>query len=216
MLARKWSLESCSEACSPSRMWSEPVDARIEATTGLQISQPFPRAKRSNRPENVRISVAEMISKSSARDWPKCSHSALDCSTPSASSSCLSSGTHDPHEVLANVHFLRSATSLQPPAIASHRSPLVTLLHEQICAAAGSDPTPSPVAPPSDPTGAISASGSPGNGSPTIGRSTPYADASPTRMPPSSVLASSDSTSLAYVWLTASLTTTSRQFGVLP
>src|SRR5690242_4668599 len=219
MLARKWSLESCSDACSPSRMCSELVDARMDAVAGLQISQPFPVPNRSIKPENVRTDSegpAATIENSSARDWLKCSHNALDCSTPSASSSCLSSGTHDPHEVPANVHFLRSATSLQPPAIASRSPPLVTLLHEQICAAAGSDPTPSPVAPPSDPTGAISASGSPGNGSPTIGRSTPYADASPTRMPPSKVLASSDSTSLAYVWLTASLTTTSRQFGVLP
>src|SRR6185312_2165307 len=149
MLARKWSLESCSEACSPSRMWSEPVDARIEATTGLQMSQPFPRPKRSNRPENVRISVAEMISKSSARDWPKCSHSALDCSTPSASSSCLSSGTHDPHEVPADVHDLSDATSAQPAAIAHFRSPLVTLLHEQICAESGRAPMPK-ASPPSD------------------------------------------------------------------
>src|SRR6201996_9064627 len=164
MLARKWSLESCSEACSPSRMWSDPVEARIEATTGLQMSQPFPRPNRSSRPEKVRISVAEMIWKSSARDWLKCSHSALDCSTPSASSSCLSSGTHDPQEVPAEVQDFSDPTSAHPSAMAHFSSPLVTLLHEQICAAAGSDPTPSPVEPPSDPDGAISAIGSPGNG----------------------------------------------------
>src|SRR3974377_2325037 len=133
MLARKWSLESCSEACSPSRMWSEPVDARMEATTGLQMSQPFPQPKRSSRPEKVRISVAEMVSKSSARDWLKCSHRAFDCCTPSASSSCLSKGTHEPHEVRAAVHDLSAGTSPQPVAIAHFRSPLVTLLHEQIC-----------------------------------------------------------------------------------
>src|SRR5215208_1926337 len=197
MLARKWSLESCSDACSPSRMCSELVDARIEATAGLHMSQPFPVPKRSISPVKVRIDVAETIENSSARDWLKCSHSALDCSTPSASSSCLSSGTHDPHEVPASVHFFSSGTSQQPPAMASVRSPLVTLLHEQICAAAGSAPTPNPPAPPSDPPGAINAIGSPGSLSPTIGRSTPYDDASPTRIPPSSVLASSDSTSLA-------------------
>src|SRR5690242_12676795 len=197
MLARKWSLESCSDACSPSRMCSELVDARIEATTGLQMSQPFPVPKRSISAEKVLIEVAAMIENSSARDWVKCSHSALDCSTPSVSSSCLSSGTHDPQDVPALVQFFSDGTSVQPPAIASHRSPLLTLLHEQICAAAGSEPTPSPVEPLPDPGGAISAIGSPGNGSPTIGRSTPYADASPTRIPPSSVLASSDSTSLA-------------------
>src|SRR6267142_2566396 len=154
MLARKWSLESCSEACSPSRMCSELVDARIDATAGLQMSQPFPVPNRSISPENVRTDSegpAEMISNSSARDWLKCSHSALDCSTPSASSSCLSSGTQDPHEVPASVHFFSWGTSHQPPAMASVRSPLVTLLHEQICAPAGSAPTPSCPEPPSDP-----------------------------------------------------------------
>src|SRR6204780_754839 len=173
MLARKWSLESCSEACSPSRMWSEPVEARMEATTGLQISQPFPRPKRSSRLEKVRISVMEMISKSSARDWLKCSHSALDCSTPSASSSCLSRGTHEPHDVPAAVPDLSPATSAQPSAIAHFSSPLVTLLQEQICAEYGSAPTPKAEAPPSDWAGAISASGSPGSWLPTMGRKTP-------------------------------------------
>src|SRR5690242_7702554 len=198
MLARKWSLESCSDACSPSRMCSELVDARMDATTGLQMSQPFPVPKRSISAVNVRIDVAEMIEKSSARDWLKCSHSALDCSTPSASSSCLSSGTHDPQDVPAFVQVFSAGTSLHPPAMASHRSPLVMLLHEHICAATGSDPTPNapPVAP-SGPVGAISAIGSPGSASPTMGRSTPYDDASPTRMPPSSVLASSDNTNFA-------------------
>ena len=178
-------------------MWSELVDARMDATAGLQMSQPFPLPKRSIRAEKVRIDVAETISNSSARDWVKCSHSALDCSTPSASSSCLSSGTHEPQDVPASVHFFRPGTSQQPPAIASVRSPFVTLLHEQICAPAGSAPTPNPPPPLSDPAGAISAIGSPGSCSPTIGRRMPYDEASPTRMPPSSVLASSESTSLA-------------------
>src|SRR5699024_6852585 len=132
MLARKWSLESCSDACSPSRMWSLPVDARIEATVGLQMSQPFPLPKRSINPEKVRMSVAEMISNSSARDCEKCSHNDFDCSTPSASSSCLSSGMHEPQEVPAWVRSLSIATSVQPSAIAQVRSPLLTLLHEQI------------------------------------------------------------------------------------
>src|SRR6185437_4224454 len=163
MLAKKWSLESCSDACSPSRMCSEPVEARMDATTGLQMSQPIPRPNRCNSPENVRISVAEMIWKSSARDWLKCSHSALDCATPSASSSCLSSGTHDPHDVPAAVHPLSAGTSAQPSAIAHFRSPLVTLLQEQICAESGSAPTPSAPAPEPDRAGAINAIGSPGN-----------------------------------------------------
>src|SRR6478609_646854 len=147
MLARKWSLESCREACSPPSTWSELVEARIDATVGLQMSQPFPVPNFSIRPEKVRISVALMISNISARDWLKCSHSDLDCSTPSASSSCFSSGTHDPQEVPANVHFFRPGTSVQPPQMASFRSPLVTLLHEQICAISGRAPTPSALAP---------------------------------------------------------------------
>src|SRR6478735_10653874 len=114
MLARNWSFESCSEACSPPSTCSELVEARIDATVGLQISQPFPVPNFSIRPEKVRISVALTISKSSARDWLKCSHNALDCSTPSASSSCLSSGTQEPHEVPAFVQLLREGTSLQP------------------------------------------------------------------------------------------------------
>src|ERR1700734_1671164 len=112
------------------------------------MSQPLPVPKRSSRPEKVRISVAVMISKSSARDWLKCSHSALDCATPSASSSCLSRGTHDPHDVPAAAHDLSPGTSLQPSASADFRSPLVTLLQEQICAESGSAPTPKADAPP--------------------------------------------------------------------
>jgi hypothetical protein len=113
-------------------MWSELVDARIDATTGLHMSQPLPLPYRSISPEKVRSSVAETISYSSARDWSKCSHSAVDCATPSASSSCLSSGTQDPQDVPASVHFFRPGTSAQPPSMASLRSPLVTLLQEQI------------------------------------------------------------------------------------
>ena len=107
------------------------------------MSQPFPVPNRSiSAGEGADPRWPTTISNSSARDWLKCSHSALDCSTPSASSNCLSSGTHDPHEVPACVHFFRAGTSQQPPAMASVRSPLVTLLHEQICAPAGSAPTP--------------------------------------------------------------------------
>src|SRR6476620_6094542 len=135
MLARKWSLMSCSEACSPSGICSELVEARIDATAGLHMSQPFPVPKRSMSPEKVRTDSegpAETISYNSARLWLKCSQSALDCWTPCASSNCLSNGTHDPHEVPACVHCFRAGTSQQPFSMAAVRSPLVTLLHEQI------------------------------------------------------------------------------------
>src|SRR5881628_2985704 len=96
------------------------------------------------RPEKVRMPDAATISNSSARDWVKCSHNAFDCSTPCASRSCLSNGMHEPHDVPALVQLFKAGTSVQPSAIASVRSPLLTLLHEQIWAAAGSAPTPNP------------------------------------------------------------------------
>ena len=49
---------SCSAAVSPSRMWSDDVDARIEATAGLQMSQPVPVPCLAIRPEKVRMPVA--------------------------------------------------------------------------------------------------------------------------------------------------------------
>ena len=139
-------------------MCSELVDARIDATTGLQMSQPFPLPKRSIRPEKVRIAVAETISNSSARDWLKCSHSALDCSTPSASSSCLSSGTHEPHDVPASVHFFR----LGHVAAAAGDGLGEIALRDVVARAdlrAGGQRADAQIraAPPSDPAGAISA-----------------------------------------------------------
>ena len=154
MLARKWSLESCREACSPSRMCSRARRRQDRRDDGFaDVATLFRCRTARSDPEKVRIAVAEMISNSSARDWVKCSHSDFDCSTPSASSSCLSSGTQDPHDVPALVQLFKAGTSAQPPAIASVRSPLVTLLQEQICAAAGSAPTPSCAPPDRDPTG---------------------------------------------------------------
>ena len=164
MLARKWSLESCSDACSPSRMWSELGRRQDRRDRGFaDVATPSGAEALDQPGEGADPGGAETISNSSARDWLKCSHSALDCSTPSASSSCLSSGTHEPHDVPACVHFFSSATSQQPPAMASVRSPLVTLLHEQICAAARQRADAELRAPPSVPAGAISASGSPGS-----------------------------------------------------
>ena len=62
----------------------------------------------------------------------------------------------------APVQLLRSATVHAPSAIAAHSAPLVTLLQEQICASAGSAPTPI-AGPPPEPAGAIRATGSPGS-----------------------------------------------------
>src|SRR4030088_1583733 len=163
-------------------MWPLPVDARIDATAGLQMSQPAPIPYPPINAENVRTPVTATIWKSSARDWLKCSHSALDCSTPSASSSRLSIGTQLPQEVPAAVAPLMPDTSHAPALIAPQIAFLVTALQEQICASSGSAPTPT-----SAPAGEISDAGSAGRGRPTSGRSVPYDDASPMRMPPSSV-----------------------------
>src|SRR5256885_1662476 len=123
-------------------MCSELVEARIEATAGLQMSQPVPVPYRSISPEKVRRPLAWTISNSSVRDWEKCSHNAFETSTPSAVSNCDSRGTHDPQEVPAAVQPFRSATVQAPSAMAEHNCALVTLLHEQICASSGNAPTP--------------------------------------------------------------------------
>ncbi len=172
--------------------WSDDVDARIDATTGLQMSQPVPVPYCAISPENVRVSVARTISNSSARDCVKCSHSAFDSSTPDAASSAFTVGRHPPHVVPAPVQFFTEARSHAPSEIAAQISPLVTALHEHTCASSGSAPAPG-----FSPAGEISAAGSPGSSRPTSGRSDPYALASPTRMPPSRVRASSETTSLA-------------------
>ena len=79
---------------------------------------------------------------------------------------------------------------------AARISPLLTLLHEQMTASAGSSIPAEPVR-----GGRSSSSGFSGSSMPpipsteTIARSDPYADASPTRMPPSSRLPSAETTS---------------------
>src|SRR6478609_7732570 len=192
MLARKWLLLSCRAACSPSSTWSLLVEARIEATVGLQISQPVPRPYRATRPEKVRMPVAETISNSSARLWSKCSQRAVDSSTPESTSSVLTVGRHPPHVVPAFVQPLIAARSQAPPAMAPQMEPFVTLLHEQMTASSGSASAPS-----SAPAGETRAPGSPGTSRPTYALSVVYADASPTRMPPRRVRASSLRTTLA-------------------
>ena len=67
--------------------------------------------------------MAATISNSSARDWPKCSHSAFDISTPDCASSFLIIGTQPPQEVPALVHALTEAMSQAPPAIAPQMYP---------------------------------------------------------------------------------------------
>src|SRR5690606_40308500 len=129
---------------------------------GLPMSQPEPLPYLAIRPEKVRMPVTCTIWNSSARDCSKCSHSALDISTPDCSSSFLSIGTQPPQEVPAVVQLLMPAMSQAPSAMAPQIEPLETLLQEQICASSGSASAPS-----SAPAGEISAAGSAGSGRPT-------------------------------------------------
>ena len=148
---------------------------------------------------NVLIPLAATIPNSSARVWLKCSHSAVLTATPLSASSVFSSGTQEPQPVPALVAALMPATSVSPwPVIAVQIASLVTAWQEQTWASPGrarSLPRCPPRAPP--PAGAIIVTGSPGSGRPTSGRSAAYLDASPTSTPPSSVFASSETTSLA-------------------
>src|SRR6476620_8792401 len=143
-------------------------------------------------PEKVRMLVAETISKSSARLCSKCSHSAFDNSTPESTSNFLTVGRQPPQVVPAFVHPLIAARSQAPSATALQIEPFVTLLHEQMTASSGRASAPS-----SAPAGETSAPGSPGTSRPTYALSVVYAEASPTRIPPSSVRASSLTTTLA-------------------
>src|SRR5688572_21466899 len=107
----------------------------MEATAGLQMSHPRPVP---NSPISALKEVTprtRMMSKSSCREYVKCSQSALESLTPPSMSSCLSSGTQEPQPVPALVQAFSEATSLHPPAIALEMSSLDTAWHEQTCAA---------------------------------------------------------------------------------
>src|SRR5690348_12518536 len=111
-------------------MCSLEVEARMEATVGLQISQPDPLPCLAISSENLRMPVDCTMWNSSARDCAKCSHSDLETSTPDCSSSFLSMGTQPPQEVPALVQLLMPGTSQAPSAIAPQIEPLETLLQE--------------------------------------------------------------------------------------
>src|SRR5207253_2316892 len=91
--------------------------------------------------------VTRTTSKSSARVIAKCSHNAVDVSTPASASSRLSNGTHDPQPVPARVHDLMAATSVHPPVVtASTTVAFVTLWQLHTIAESGNAP-PAGVAP---------------------------------------------------------------------
>ena len=196
MFAMTWSLVSCSVAFSPSSTCVPVSVERMLARAGLQRSQPRPVPKRSMIALKVKRPETRTASNSWRRDIAKCSHSALLTVAPVFASSAptifLIAPTHEPHAAPALVQDLTAATSVQPCSCTAWRMvPAVTLLHEQTSASSGRSPvgaaTPSP--------GTRYAAGSAPRALPTSGRSDPYADASPTRMPPSRVFASSETTS---------------------
>ena len=122
--------------------------ARIEAMTGLQMSQPRPVPKRSMICSNDVSCRMRTDSKSSLRLSSMCSHSALETAMPalvsSFSSSFFTSGTHEPHCVPARVQALSAPSSVHAsswsPRMADPTAPTETLLHEHSCASSGSSP----------------------------------------------------------------------------
>ena len=145
MFAITWSLVSCSVAFSPSSTCPAPREARMLASTGLQMSQPRPVPKRSMMPLKVRSPETRTASKSCARENEKCSQRAVLSSAPERASSVptsfLTSGRHEPHAAPARVQALTPATSVQPSSVTAQRIvPAVTLLHEQTSASSGRSP----------------------------------------------------------------------------
>ncbi len=166
------------------------------ASAGLQMSQPRPVPKRWTIEVKVVSPDTRTASNSCARVNEKCSHNPFETSFPDAASSVatsfFTSVKHEPHAAPAFVHALTSAASAQLCSVTASRTvPAVTPLHEQTIASAGR----SPCGAGARSEGMRYAAGSPPRARPTRGRSEVYADASPTRMPPSSVCASSLRTS---------------------
>ena len=190
-------MESCSDACSPSRMCSELVDARIEATDGfadvatLSGAEAFDERRegadrrRGDDLEKLCARLAEvfaqrlglldalgfeqLLEQRHARAAGRaCLGAALEAGT---SLQPLGDGVGEIAlgDVVARADLRggRQRADTQSPRRRRIRPARSARAHRQAAA------------------------------SPTIGRRIPYADASPTRMPPSKVFASSERTSLA-------------------
>src|SRR5574341_446516 len=142
-------------------------EARIEATTGLQMSQPFPLPWAVMTSANVFSEFILIRWNSAWRECGKCSHRLLFTLKPrffiSASRICFASGPQPPQLVAAFVAFLRDPKEVQPLATAAQIAPFDTLLHEQISAESGRRSTPSP-RPEELLIGKISSSGCSGSG----------------------------------------------------
>ena len=142
-------------------------EARIEATTGLQMSHPLPRPRACDEAgERPDTSHRDDLGRVSAREYAKCSHSALDWSQPPIASSLPERG----HATAAS-RARPSVHALTDPRVAVARAAAIagmivlfaTAWHEQISASPGSAATPTSGRPPFPaPAGVSSATGSAG------------------------------------------------------
>src|SRR5262245_13431528 len=114
----------------------------MDATAGLQMSQPRPRPCLVSTSSKVLSSPMRTRWNSCWRVYGKCSHIEVLTVTPRRLSSafriCVTSGVQPPQVVPALVLVFKAPTVLQPPSMAAHKPPFETLLHEQICALSGS------------------------------------------------------------------------------
>ena len=178
--------------------------ARIEATAGLQISQPWPRPWRGSTRRTCVMRLILTISNNSWREQAKCSQRALLTFLPDALIAALNrsvtSGRQPPQPVPAFVQSLISSTEVKfLSRMASQIWPLLTLLHEQICVSLAMPVSAAPAAlplflPSSSSLGGIA------SGSLLLASidSCPYSEASPTRMPPSKCVPSRLNNSFLY------------------
>ena len=141
MFARKRSFVSCSVSCSGFMMSSFHRLARIEATAGLQISQPWPRPQWAMISPNVRSFLAFTMANNSVRESGKCSHKMVDDRAAGlfqlAFKRSVTSGTQPPQPVPAFVQLLSASSVSAPSRIAAQIAPFDTLLQEQTWAESG-------------------------------------------------------------------------------
>src|SRR6185436_815769 len=141
---------SCSTALRFFSTNSFQQEARMDATAGLQMSQPRPRPCLVSTSSKVLSSLMRTRWNNCWRVYGKCSHIEVLTVTPrflsSAFSSCVTSGVQPPQVVPALVLVFNPPTVVQPAEMAEQMPPFETLLHEQICAVSGNALTPCPAA----------------------------------------------------------------------
>src|SRR6516165_12555407 len=124
-----------------------PSDASIEATAGLQTSQPRPRPCSANNWPNDRRPEIRTRSNSSWRLYGKCSHrwsvTAMPALTSSSLTMSVTIGTQPPQPVPALVADFTCATSVSPSDLtASQIAAFDTLLQLQTRALPARAPAP--------------------------------------------------------------------------